>query len=80
MPSILPADRNRPEVVGMKLPALQLSKNLVPETFRGFRLRGSRALFLSKKCPIKYETRRRAPGTTTPVGWFRAMLNSSILC
>jgi hypothetical protein len=74
MPSVLQADRNRPEVIGMKLPALLLSKIVVPESFRGSGFRwsvllpedlGPLSAVTREKVPIKYETRRRAPGTIT---------------
>jgi hypothetical protein len=57
----------------MNLPALLLSKNFIPDSLRASGLTGGPSVggpepfsvISHKKEPIKYETRRRAPGTIT---------------
>ena len=64
-------DRNQAGIIGVDLPAFLLSKSFVPDPFggpdshRGILLAEDRAIFSNdcrQKPPLKYKTRRRAPG------------------
>ena len=73
----------------MKLPAFLLSKIVSPDPIRGPDFRrgvllsedlGCSWLTTAKKLPVKYKTRRQAPGTATFDQWLYAMLNMFLTC